>query len=922
MTDGGRKLGDATKGAPLNPPLSSAARDRRRSHLVSRCLLVGLLVLVSVSCLASAASADVDMTGRLEKIPALKSAPGEVKPLATSANGEYRCADPYSVVGNWYYYFAIGNCAAGWDIEVVSYASENSETHEHSYGGFVNSAFSGCGWIDTRFPVEKLNSNGYSACAGGGSSREFKVEESSFMEKYDSSNKSHDGNWVVNKTPCPEYANYRPWSTNNVEKELIRTVPAYAAEAPGYNTPALKWRYTTKYASTDGTGQYVMVRDDRIAGGEGNWVFVPRSCLPATLPENESERNPPAPAVTTDGASGVGTTNATVNANVNPNGVATNYFFEYGTTEGYGSYTTTREAGAGTGNVPVSAEITGLAPYTTYYFRIVASSAIGEVFGGPVAFKTQAVPPTVTTGAATVQFRRATLNGTVNPNGAPTEYHYQYGLTSSYGSETSSVNAGSGSGPIAAPATVTGLEPGTTYHFRIVASNPGGTNYGGEETFTTAAPPVLSISNRLQSSMTLMWTASTNASSYTIKRNGATVGSGPGLTYVDTKLNATTFYSYEIIANDESESAGSNTVTRATTPLDTVEADVTGNGKTDLVYLYPGGYIDTFLSHGNGTYEGKQQLISKEFDSTSGLWLTGDVTGNGRDDLIYIYPGGYIDTFLSNGNGTYEEKSELIEKGFDSTGGTWEVGNFSGNGKADLVYIFPGGYIETFLSNGNGTYERKVESLPGFSTTSGQWFTGDFNGNGKTDLAYVVPGSYIDTFFSNGNGTYEGKSESLPGFDSGSGQWFTGDFNGNGKTDLVYIYPGSYFDTFFSNGNGTYEEKTETLSGFDSGSGQWLTGDASGNGKTDLFYIYPGSYLETFLSNGNGTYEGKAEYLKGFDSGSGHWRTGDANDNGKTDLFYIYPGAFIDTFFSKGNGTFEGTAESLEGFEVMSGLWL
>jgi len=251
------------------------------------------MLLVSAAYMASAASADVDMTGRLEKVVPLKAAPGEVTPLATSANGEYKCVDRYSAVGNWYYYFAIGNCASGWDLEVVSYASENTETHEHSYGGFVNNAFSGCGWIDTRYPLEKLNSTKYSACAGSGSSREFKVEESSFMEKYNRGTVG-DGNPVVNKTACPEYANYRPWSSSNVEKELIRTAPAYAASGPGSTYPALKWRYVTKYASTDGTGKYVMVRDDRITGaGEGNWVFVPRSCLPATLPENAEERLPP-----------------------------------------------------------------------------------------------------------------------------------------------------------------------------------------------------------------------------------------------------------------------------------------------------------------------------------------------------------------------------------------------------------------------------------------------------------------------------------------------------------------------------------------------------------------------------------------------------------------------------------------------------
>ena len=143
-----------------------------RQRLASRCVLTGLLALACLVSVSSTATADVDMTGRLERVSTpISSSPGEVKPLATKANGDYKCLNSYSVIANAPYFFAIGNCAYGWDLEVVSYASENSETHEHSYGGFVNSAFSGCGWINTAYPLEKLNSTKNSACAGSGSSR-------------------------------------------------------------------------------------------------------------------------------------------------------------------------------------------------------------------------------------------------------------------------------------------------------------------------------------------------------------------------------------------------------------------------------------------------------------------------------------------------------------------------------------------------------------------------------------------------------------------------------------------------------------------------------------------------------------------------------------------------------------------------------
>ncbi len=194
------------------------------------CVLAAIALLAFLVS-ATAASADVDMTGRLEKVNSSPLKSG-VQPLSvTSENGDWRCFDPYSTVANWPYYYAIGNCPKGAELEVVSYASEDPATHEHSYGGFINGAYSGCGWINTAFPLEKLNSTKHTACAeesGGG----FKVKESSFWEKLNSSS-AQDGFYVVNKTPCPEYANYRPWSESNAPKELIRTVPAYEREGPG-----------------------------------------------------------------------------------------------------------------------------------------------------------------------------------------------------------------------------------------------------------------------------------------------------------------------------------------------------------------------------------------------------------------------------------------------------------------------------------------------------------------------------------------------------------------------------------------------------------------------------------------------------------------------------------------------------------------
>src|SRR2546423_774550 len=81
------------------------------------------------------------------------------------------------------------------------------------------------------------------------------------------------------------------------------------------------------------------------------------------------------PAVTTQPARNVATSSAQLRGTVNPQGAATTYFFQYGTTARYGAQTPTKNAGSGSKAVDVATAVGGLAPGTTYHFRLVARNA-------------------------------------------------------------------------------------------------------------------------------------------------------------------------------------------------------------------------------------------------------------------------------------------------------------------------------------------------------------------------------------------------------------------------------------------------------------------------------------------------------------------------------------------------------------------
>ncbi len=84
----------------------------------------------------------------------------------------------------------------------------------------------------------------------------------------------------------------------------------------------------------------------------------------------------------------------------------------------------------------------------------------------------------------------ASLSGGVYPNGLDTTYYWQYGTTTSYGSQTATGDIVAGQAPVPVTGALSGLAPGNTYHYRLVAHNDDGTMYGYDSELTTESAPI------------------------------------------------------------------------------------------------------------------------------------------------------------------------------------------------------------------------------------------------------------------------------------------------------------------------------------------------------------------------------------------------------------------------------------------------
>jgi hypothetical protein len=216
-------------------------------------------------------------------------------------------------------------------------------------------------------------------------------------------------------------------------------------------------------------------------------AFFPKDVVVSFVPR------PMPPVAITTGNSEVGFHNATVAGEVNPEGSEVEEcYFEYGRSTGYGQTAPCAPAGPGAGlsAVKVTASLAGLAAETTYHYRLVAVGLGGAVSGEDHSFTTEPSPPVVSTLAAEYTQTLAHLRDVVNPERSLTTYYFRLGTTTSYGQSVpvSAASAGSGEAPVAISQLVTGLTPGLTYHYRLVATNAEGTTTGPDQTLTALAP--------------------------------------------------------------------------------------------------------------------------------------------------------------------------------------------------------------------------------------------------------------------------------------------------------------------------------------------------------------------------------------------------------------------------------------------------
>jgi hypothetical protein len=244
------------------------------------------------------------------------------------------------------------------------------------------------------------------------------------------------------------------------------------------------------------------------------------------------------------------------------------------------------------------------------------------------------------------------------------------------------------------------------------------------------------------------------------------VGATPGLIAVadfneDGKLDLAILYITAkqvsiLLGNGDGTFSPGGTLATGNFPGDVKVGDLNNDGHADLVVPnQDDDDVKIFLGNGDGTFTTKGTFPGGTSPSPA---LIGDLNGDGIPDLFALNPFGYT-VLLGNGDGTFSSKSIAAFNPpslYDAT-----LGDFNGDGIPDVVIMdgVPDDSLIVFLGKGDGTFTEQSTTIP-VGAAPQRIESADLNGDGILDLAVSIsgvinpPGGEIQVFLGNGNGTF------------------------------------------------------------------------------------------------------------------------------------------------------------------------
>jgi hypothetical protein len=441
-----------------------------------------------------------------------------------------------------------------------------------------------------------------------------------------------------------------------------------------------------------------------------------------------------------------------------------------------------------------------------------------------------------TLAATTITSTSAVLNASVNPGGIATSVSFEIGPTTNYGTTTFSTPIGSGSVTFTFTHLQTGLTPGATYHYRIVASSSAGVTNGDDISFVASASTVFSL---------------------------ASIALPP---------------------------VGHGAI---------AWGDFDGDGKLDLLVTGENASFNNisqvWRNTGNNVFANVNASIA---GVSSSAVAVGDMYNDGNQDIMLSgfagvdgqgFPVRVTKLYRNLGGGSFSEVTTSLP-GLDT--GSISLGDMDNDGRLDVLltgFGDSGAVAQVWHNQGNGTFANLNVPLSGVFYSSTAW--GDFDGDGNQD--FVIAGTTTDlnndsicqVWRNLGNGTFANINANLPGVSQGAVAW--GDFDGDGKLDLVitgFASNGPIAQIWRNLGNGTFANVNAGLTGVSESS--VAVADFDNDGKLDIAITgvdANSNFVAQIWRNlGNNVFTNMSTGFTGLSFGTATWV--DTDNDGRLDL--------------------------------------
>jgi hypothetical protein len=326
---------------------------------------------------------------------------------------------------------------------------------------------------------------------------------------------------------------------------------------------------------------------------------------------------------------------------------------------------------------------------------------------------------------------------------------------------------------------------------------------------------------------------------------------GHTLTFTGGSLTLSNVPAGTIVASAAAGGGVQLTVTQTHDPA----SDFNGDGKSDVLLRHDSGLLTDWLGQANGSFASNQGVAAYNLSTAWHAIGTGDFNGDGRDDVLMRHDNGLLTTWSGQANGTFASNQSVAAYNLSTAWHVVGTGDINGDGRDDLVLRNDSGLLTEWLGQANGSFASN-QGVAAYNL-SNAWTvigTGDFNGDGRADILIRQANGVMTDWLGQANGGFA--SNQATATYNLTTAWHvvgTGDINGDGRDDLVLRHDNGLLTEWLGQANGSFASN-QGVATYQLAT-SWhvqAVGDYNGDGRDDLLLRNDSGLLTDWLGQANG----------------------------------------------------------------------